>query len=253
LNRFQGKQFILQFFITLKRHYPGFHDLLNQIPDHRKGNTYQVAEIIMAGLSMFIFKRGSRNHADHMVTGYCEANYVKLFACRLPIMDTVDKFLRKLPPDELENLKLLLVRGLLEKKTLEKWKFRGRYVVAIDGTGVSGFDYQPFEGCPYKESKNGKKSWQAYVVEAKLLCGNGLSISIATQWLDNSQDMSDKQDCELKAFVRMAQKIKAMYPRLPIILTADSLYPNDTVFTLCKKYQWDYILTLKEGSLRSLW
>ena len=240
-------------FIVLKRHYPDFEALLNSIPDHRERHTFQVAEVIMAGLAMFIFKRGSRNHTDKMVTGYCEANYVKLFGCRLPVMDTVDKFLRGLSPDELEKLKQVLVRRLIEKKVLEKWKYQNRYVVAIDGTGVFSFDHEPFEGCPYKESKNGKKTWQAHVVEAKLLCGNGLSISIATQWLNNSEDISNKQDCELKAFVRLAEKVKKMYPRLPVIITADSLYPNDTVFTLCKKNNWDFILTFKEGTLKSVW
>lgn len=102
-------------------------------------------------------------------------------------------------------------------------------------------------------SKKGKKGWQVYVVEAKIICGNGLSLSIATEWYQNSEDISEKQDCEQKAFVRLAKKIKALYPRLPVIVTADLLYPNKTCMEMCRLYGWCYIFVLKEGSLKTVW
>ncbi len=84
LDKFQGKQFIINVYIVLKRHYPDFNDLLANIPDHRNRSTYQVAEIIMAGLSMFIFKRRSRNQADCGASGNFEINHITLFGMRLP-------------------------------------------------------------------------------------------------------------------------------------------------------------------------
>ena len=253
LDKFQGKQYIINVYIVLQRHYPGFNDLLARIPDHRERSTYQVAEIIMAGLSMFIFKRQSRNHADCSVGGHFEVNHITLFGMRLPLMDTVNDFLRQLPPEELERLKHALIQGLLKRKVLDKWRFMGRHNISIDGTGLFSYDYEPFAGCPYKVSKKGKKGWQVYVVEAKIICGNGLSLSIATEWYQNSEDISEKQDCEQKAFVRLAKKIKALYPRLPVIVTADSLYPNKTCMGICRQYGWSYIFVLKEGSLKTVW
>ena len=70
-------------------------------------------------------------------------------------METVDKFLRKLPPEELEHMKLELMRELLKRKSLERWKFKGRYIVAVDGTGLLSFDHEPFEGCPKKPVRKG--------------------------------------------------------------------------------------------------
>ncbi len=253
LDKFQGKQYIINVYIVLQRHYPDFNDLLAHIPDHRERSTYQVAEIIMAGLSMFIFKRQSRNHADCSVGGHFEVNHITLFGMRLPLMDTVNDFLRQLPPEELERLKHALIQGLLKRKVLDKWRFMGRHNISIDGTGLFSYDYEPFAGCPYKVSKKGKKGWQVYVVEAKIICGNGLSLSMATEWYQNSEDISEKQDCEQKAFVRLAKKIKALYPRLPVIVTADSLYPNKTCMDICHQYGWSYIFVLKEGSLKTVW
>jgi hypothetical protein len=223
------------------------------VPDHRQRRTYSVAEIIMGGLFMFIFKRGSRNNADNTVTPKFENNFVNVFGLRLPIMDTVNVFLKTLPPAGLEKIKQTLVRHLVQKRVLDKYRYKNRYVVAVDGTGVFSFDYEPFAGCPYKTSKNGKKTWQVYVLEAKIVCGNKFSLSLATEWLCNSDNIDEKQDCEQKAFVRLAAKLRKMYPRLPMIIAADSLYPNNTVFDICKVNNWDFILTFKEGVLKSVW
>jgi len=240
-------------YVVLKRHYPDFELLLGQIPDHRKRSTYQVAEILMAGLMLFVFKRGSRNNADMGVRGSFEKNYRNLFGMRLPVMDSVDVFLRGLDPCELEKLKRILVSRLVYKKVLDKFRFRGHFLVAIDGTGLYSYTYEPFAGCPSKTSKNGNTTWQVYALEAKLVCQAGFSISLATEWLCNSENISEKQDCELKAFYRLAGRLKELYPRLPLILLADSLYPNRNVFEICRRNGWRYIFTFKEGVLPSLW
>ena len=162
-------------------------------------------------------------------------------------------FLRGLPPAELERIKQLLVRQLIEKRALDKFRYRGRFIVVVDGTGVYSFDYEPFAGCPHKTSKNGKTTWQVYVLEAKIVCSNNFSLSLATEWLQNSDNMDEKQDCEQKAFVRLACKLKKMYPRMAVAIAADSLYPNNTFFNICRKNGWRFILTFKEGSLKTVW
>jgi hypothetical protein len=238
---------------VLKRHYPDFYRLLESIPDHRARRSYKIAEIIMGGLSMFIFKCGSRNNTDKFITNRVEKNFITIFGLRLPVMDTVDVFLRELPACELEKLKQLLVRQLIEKRALDKFRYCGRFIVAVDGTGIYSFDYEPFAGCPHKTSKNGKTTWQVYVLEAKIVCSNNFSISLATEWLQNSDNMDEKQDCEQKAFVRLACKLKKMYPRMAVAIAADALYPNNTFFDICKKNGWRFILTFKEGTLKTVW
>ncbi len=240
-------------YTVLKRHYPNFNRLLNALPDHRQRRTYEIAEVIMAGLMIFVFKRGSKNNTDNMFTPGFESNYFQMFGLRLPVTETVNQFLKKLPPGELEKLKRILIKGLVKKRALDKFRFNNRLVVAVDGTGIFSFDKEPFPECPHKTSKNGKKTWQAGLLEAKLICSNGFSLSMETEWYQNSDNIDQKQDCEQKAFVRLAKKLKKNYPRLPIILTADSLYPNDTFFNICKTNNWDFILTFKEGCLKSVW
>jgi len=69
---------------------------------------------------------------------------------RLPIMDTVHEFLDKLDASELEILREILVRKLMEVNVFEQWKFQGYYNLSFDATGVPTFDEEPYEKCPYK-------------------------------------------------------------------------------------------------------
>lgn len=61
-----------------------------------------------------------------------------------------------------------------------------------------------------------------------------------------------KQDCEIKAFKRLAPRLKAMFPRRRLLIVADGLYANGPVMAICRDYGWDFMLVLREGSLPSL-
>ncbi|MGC9344373.1 MAG: hypothetical protein ACP5E3_16840, partial [Bacteroidales bacterium] len=230
--------------------------MLSSLPDYRKYPDYKTEEVLMAVIAIFLFKRGSRNGMDNLSRkGRFAANYKKVFGCRIPDTDTCDKLLRRLPQECLEKLKQEMIRVLVRRKVFDKFRFDRLYHrVAVDGTGLHSFDYEPYPGCPGKTSKSGKTTYTVYVLEAKIVCPNGFSISIATEWIRNPEHGNyDKQDCELNAFVRLAAKLKKLYPRLPIVLLADGLYPNNTVFDTCRRYGYRYILTFKEGNLKRVW
>ena len=61
-----------------------------------------------------------------------------------------------------------------------------------------------------------------------------------------------RQDCETKALKRLAEKIKKAFPRLPIILLADSLYASEPVMGICRNNGWEFIIWYKTGSIPSI-
>ncbi len=89
------------------------------------------------------------------------------------------------------------------------------------------------------------------VLEAKLVICD-MVFSIETEFIENKQEDVEKQDCEIKAFYRLAKKLKKEYPRLHICILEDSLYACDKVFEICKENRWKYILRFKEGSIPSI-
>ena len=237
----------------MKRHFPSFFEDLSQLWDYRKSPNYQVQEIYLACISIFLFKRKSRNSMNNtMEKGLFKENYYVIFGMKLPHMDTVALFMEKSDPAYIETIKYKMLQTLISKKVFKKFLFDGYYIVAVDATGISSYDYEPWPGCPYKEYKSGKKVWQVPILEAKLVSYNGFSISLCTEWILNTGNY-EKQNCELKAFKTLSEKIKKHFPRLPIVILADGLYPNNTVFTICEANNWLYIITLKDGNLKTFW
>lgn len=203
---------------------------------------------------MFILKQGSRNamNLDRDSPTFMH-NFENIFGKRMPHLDTVDEVLAVLDNDELERLKAALMKNLIDKKIFNKLRLLGSYYrVAVDGTGIITVKKGHCAHCLKKESKNGVVTYFHNILEAKLITPNGFAISLATEWIENPTEY-DKQDCELKAFRRLADKLKRYFPRLPICLLADGLYSNKTFFDICHEKDWRYIVTLKDGSLKSLW
>ena len=56
-------------------------------------------------------------------------------------------------------------------------------------------------------------------LEAKLVVGD-MVFSIDTEFIEN-EETYEKQDCELKAFKRLAKRLKKNYKRLPICILGD--------------------------------
>ena len=50
-----------------------------------------------------------------------------------------------------------------------------------------------------------------HVLEAKLVVGD-MVLSIGSEFIENESEDVTKQDCELKAFYRLSEKIKHTYP-----------------------------------------
>lgn len=99
----------------------------------------------------------------------------------------------------------------------------------------------------------GKTTWFHNVLEAKLVTSNGFSVSLGSEWIANANTEYEKQDCERKAFVRLAEKVKKEFPQLPTIAVADGLYPHQGFFQICKDYQWECVVVFKDGNLPSMW
>ncbi len=223
---------------------------------------YRISEVIFAAINLHVFRVGSRNGFNNLrKERNFIANYFKAFKMNFPHLDTVDIAMRNIPNDVLEKLKVHLVKSLITKKLFYKYRILGKYFnITIDATGtqtISDTNVKNFPNALYKIYNKGtdseKKVYFIYVLEAKLVCRNGFCISLGTEWIENAEAEFEKQDCELKAFYRLAEKLKISFPKLPICIVGDGLYPNKKVFEICKANNWEWIFTFKEGNLQAVW
>ena len=150
-----------------------------------------------------------------------------------------------------------LIRSLIRKRTFENARFLGKYwPVIIDATGLFYFKEKHGEHCLKKTINKGTPEEKTYyfhtVLEAKIVPGEHLVVSLATEFIENEKEEGLKQDCERKAFKRLAEKIKASYPGLPICILGDSLYACALVFQICEQNKWPYLIRFKDGSIPTL-
>jgi len=255
LQKFDKYQLISRLAYVIKHHFPDLYKQVSELEDNRKRPIYEVKELIITGLLMFLFKQKTRNNADNNAKNLDYQDNIKsIFGIRVADMDTVDKYLRWLEPSKLETIKQKMISEIFKSKTLQKFRYDDLYyTIAIDGTGLQSYDYEPYNGCPFKEFKNGNIVWTCYVLEAKIVCKNGFSLSIGSTWIENpTNENYDKQDCEFKAFTRLSDKLKTDYPRTHFLLLLDGLYPKEPIFDICKKNYWKFIITLKDKTLKSV-
>jgi hypothetical protein len=94
-----------------------------------------------------------------------------------------------------------------------------------------------------------------YVLEANLAFADGMSIPLMSEVLNYQEGDTDqnKQDCELKAFYRLAERLKKAFPRLPIMVLLDGLYAKGPVIELCRKKKWQFMIVLQDKDLPSVW
>ncbi len=175
----------------------------------------------------------------------------------LPHGVTENEFLERLDAVELEKIQKDIAYSMIRRKTFDDARVMKKWQVIIDATELDeGYtqknDYY-LSRCYNKGESNEFYKYHRSVLEAKIYFGNNLLCSIATEPILNSEeyvnqsDEAIKQDCESKAFIRLAAKIKKRFPRLPIIITADGLYVTHTVIDICRANGWDYIIRYKEG------
>jgi len=218
--------------------------------------TYGRQFLLWMGLMGFLLKLGSRRQIRfELDTPQALANLNRLSHCQQETMahsDTLNYFLGRVPAGSLPALRRTMVQRLIRMKTLDHGRLMKHFLIVIDATGQLRFNQRHCEHC--LQQKHGEQTIYFHnVLEAKLVTPEGLALSLDSEFIENADPDASKQDCELKAFDRLAGRLKKSYPQLLLCFCFDALYANGTVMDLCQKNRWKYIITFKEGSLPALW
>ena len=180
----------------------------------------------------------------------------------LPHHVTENEYLERLDPKEVRDVLHKMAFGLIRRKTFDGAKFNKEWIVIVDGTqGYSG-KRKINESCLERHHSKGTDeetiNYHNDILEAKIYFGNDLVLSLWSEFIENEDgwdalsEGKRKQDCETKAFKRLAANLKKLFPRLPMVLLMDSLYASEPVMDICGKNGWDYIIRYKPGSIPSI-
>jgi hypothetical protein len=236
---------------------------LSKIEDPRapKKVKHKHTVLMIYGILTFVFHIASRREANREMTRPVFMESLKLLFPELedmPHNDTLMRLLARIDVEKIESALIELVRNLIRNKKFARYLIDKRYPIAIDGTQKCVRDTLWAEECLKREVGKGddkKMQYYVYVLEANLAFADGMTIPVMSEILSYTQGDTgnDKQDCEQKAFKRLAGRLKQKFGHLPIMVLLDGLYPNGPIMELCGKNKWDYMMVLQDKSLKSVW
>ena len=251
---------------------PVLLERLGKIKDPRnpKKIKHKMTVLMMYGILCFAFQMASRREATREMTRpMFMANLRELFPELedLPHHDTLARLLAQIDVADLEGAHIEMIRHLIRSKKFERYLIKGCYPIAIDGTQkFKRSDLWDVDCLERKvrtknkaandaEDPEEKKQYYVYVLEANLAFHNGMVIPLLSEILSYTEgdNKNDKQDCEQRAFKRLAARLKKSFPRLSIMVLLDGLYPNGPIMELCRKHNWDFMIVLQDDSLPLVW
>lgn len=255
------------FLKTVRHFFPELPRWLDQLPDTRYEPMVEYHRRFLCwwGLLLFGLGLGSRRSADNDLRDLELAilHNLNLLAGTdqqsLPVTKTLDHFIGHVGSAAFAQLVHQHTLRLIRMKALDDFRFQGEFIIGVDGTGYLSFSHCHCPQCLTQKHSSGTISYLHPVLEAKLLTSTGLALSLASEFIENppgrtpTDYQEHKQDCELKAFDRLAGTLKAAFPQLRLCLSMDSLYGCGRVFAQCQKHHWHFVVTFKEGRTPDLW
>lgn len=241
----------------LKQYFPALTTMFERLTDvrHQSYVKYSMSVIFVTRLlGLLCGKTSMRSLTETMNTDICIKNISKILEIDLdeiPHYDTINDVFEQVNSEELRKIQKYMVNKLIRSKMFEKYRYMNKYYqIVVDGTRLITFKERHCKHCLKKVHNRGKEDeyieYYHYVLEAKLVVGN-IVISLDTEFVENEKQDVTKQDCELKAFYRMAKRIKKDYPKMSIIISGDALYGKYKVMEICKSNGWEYIIRLKDN------
>lgn len=250
---------------VVRKAFPELNRWFNELPDPRRQDlcVYRAAHIWWSGTLMFLSRAGSRNAFDqNRNSGQAPVNMGRWCGQtaddlrfdgtpRVTCSDNLVRHLGRVCPSVVQEIPVYMCRKLLQQRMFDDCRILGSwYPVVVDGT-VRELCRKGFDDDGKRGGKGGKR--YRYVLQLALLGPDNTLFPLLHEHADMHDPQAEKEDCEIKAFYRLAKRLKRLFPRMNFCVIADSLYCAASVADLCDQYHWKYVVTLKEGRQPCLW
>jgi hypothetical protein len=246
--------------VTIRHFLPELAVWLGGVKDKRdpKLVTFPLKVLLLQGVLMFLTHSGSRNHFNNWAPDAVQMARLlgRLMDCEVEAvahLDTLEGVLRKLDPVMLELVLSASIRRLIRMKALDGWRVGGRFLLAIDGTGMHSFSEPHCEECLKTEHADGTVTYSHKLLVAFLVSQDGFALPVACEFIENAGGIYVKQDCEKKAFHRLERRLRTLFPQTPFWLLLDALYADQNVMRPCFGHGWNFCISFLDTDMPALW
>lgn len=254
---------------TMFHYIPKILKYIDEIKDPRKSCEYSMRYLIVSEMLMFLSEGKSQRFTE---TAYKDTKYLE------NISKIIEEKIEKVPDAEIytdvfsriENIEIEKFHNkinyrMIRNKVYDEEKVLGKYNTLLDG---SRFQKAHYEISPewLSQTKEEKTTWYLAILEMKLVAKN-MAISLMHEMIrnedkkteeENEEDVKKKseerikQDCEINASKRLLERFRKEYPRLPVRIIADSLYPSKELIEICDRLKLEYIFVLQDKKIPTI-
>jgi Transposase DDE domain len=219
-----------------------------KIPDHRAANAkISLTDGLMSGFAMFSLKDSSLLEFDQRRAK--DANLKTVYGLsNIPCDTQMRTMLDPVSPDQLKPLFKAMIEQLRQAKVLAQLRFRGHYLISLDGSGYFSSHQVHCASCLEKKSqKTGQVTYAHQALVGAIVHPDSKEVLPLAPEAIVKQDGTTKNDCERSAAKRFFRQLRQDYPEWPFIITEDGLSANAPHLQELKKHNLRYILGVKEG------
>jgi hypothetical protein len=246
--------------------FEAWRDLLRaqfrQVPDARdlQRLTWKLHDVLMSGFAMFYFQHPSLLQFQQSLekqTG--QANLQRLFGVSSVPSDTQMRALLDDPAAQ-EPLRRVLPL-VFERMRKTGWTTRfvtrvngvNYYTVVLDGSQYASSEKISCPHCLQRKDKNGDIHFYHTVVGATLVrAGSHDILPLDAEEVRNT-DGTAKQDCEINAGKRLAQRLRQEHRQLQMVIAGDDLYAHEPFILDVRALRMSFVLVAKPESHQELY
>jgi hypothetical protein len=241
---------------------PGLMIRLSSIDDPREKNKcdHTLPTLILYGIVMFLAFIPSRRAANREIgreSAFAVLTEIIPEIESIPHADTLSRLLKRIDVDKLETYYGEILTQFIDSKSFLDIN-PGQCLIAVDGTHKFSLDYCFDKRALVRNAGDEEKERHyVYMLESSLILENGIVLPLLTETMENDGTGLDviahKQDCESKAFHRLAGRLEKLIGKGRATIILDGLYANGPIISKCNQYGWGYMIVLKSGCLPSVW
>lgn len=155
-------------------------------------------------------------------------------------------------PDVTRPVFTRLFARLRRGKILEDFRFLGKYLISLDGSGYFSSTAIHCPNCCTRHYKNGQITYQHQILAAALVHPDSrIVFPFAPEPIIKS-DGQEKNDCERNAAKRWIEKFRREHFLLPATILADGLSSNEPFVTILRESGLSFILVAQESDHKYL-
>ena len=216
---------------------------------------YSSSDVLMAGLAIFSQKFPSLLAFEKSLSNFEPLfnNLHKLMGIeKIPSDTQMRERLDRIPNCELRKPFLSIHQELQKSGVYERFLYKGKHIIAIDGTGFFSSRSVSCPNCMTKKSKTHGTLYEHQALGIVMVHPDHKQVlPFAPEFISN-HDGKTKNDSERSAAKRLLARTRAEFPSLDLVVVEDGLSSNAPHIEALKGNKMGFILGAKPGDHKFL-